>query len=128
MFHNCIKENLETKENEFTIFTENVRLYKGSPVLVVGNNKVVFIRACDVKKARASENEETIADGFVVRINPKYFKNYTFKNDFEDFCFEKEDTIEDLLNASKEQENNNICYSLRGHIHWSHPETAIYRL
>lgn len=39
----------------------------------------------------------------MVKLNRQYFKPYTFKNDFENMCFEKEETFDDLLELAKSQ-------------------------
>lgn len=88
-------------ENEIIIVTENIRIVKENPVLVIGNNKVVYLKDWAVRPVRNYENG---VYAYAVKLNKNYFKVYTFKSDFEDLFFEKEDSFDDLLKTAKEQE------------------------
>jgi hypothetical protein len=121
MLNQMTKDSFDLKAGEHLLFTENVRLYKNSIVLVVGNNKVVFINSlADIKKAVSVNNEtnQFNAEGFLVRVTPSTMaKVYTFHHDFEDFAFDQDDTLESLVKVSEEQEaDKNSTISLRGHI------------
>jgi len=126
--------NKESRDYKFgdadVVFTANVRLYKNKPVLVIGNNSVIFLSASDFIKADSIdyENHETIGEGFIVRLN-RNSKIYTFKNSFEDFYFEKDDTIESLIDLGRKQdEDKNCIFVFRGHINFFYLERSIDRL
>lgn len=112
------------------VFTANVRLYKNKPVLVIGNNSVIFLSAGDFVKAHSmdSESHETIEEGFIVRLN-RNSKIYTFRNSFEDFCFEKNDTIESLIDLGRKQDEDKDCIIQPcGHLNFFCLEGSIDRL
>ena len=98
-------------ENEIIIVTENVRIVKGNPVLVIGNNKVVYLKDWAVRPVRNYENN---VYAYAVKLNRNFFKVYTFKSDFEDLYFEKEENFDDLLELAKEQEERGMTVAF-GH-------------
>ena len=98
-------------EDNCIIITDNVRYIKGCPVLVVDNNKVVYLKDWLVMPIRNYDNG---IYAYAVKITRKFFKIYTFKNEFEDVYFEKEDTFDDLLKVSKEQDEEDMAIAL-GH-------------
>lgn len=98
-------------EDNCIIITNNIKYIKGNPVLVVDNNKVVYLKDWLVKPVRNYYNG---IYAYAAKINRKFFKVYTFKNDFEDMAFEKENTFDDLLEIAKEQDEKNMAIAL-GH-------------
>ncbi|MDY4012043.1 MAG: hypothetical protein SOY60_10340 [Fusobacterium gastrosuis] len=97
-------------DDEIIIITENVReLKEDTIVLVVDNNKVVYLKNWQIKPVKAYE--ENIY-GYAVKLNKKYFKSYSFKNEFKEFYFEKEDTFESLKELAKMQEEEDISFSI----------------
>ena len=98
-------------ENEIIIVTENVKIIKGNPVLVIGNNKAVYLKDWAVRPVRNFENN---VYAYAVKLNRNYFKVYTFKSDFEDLYFEKEENFDDLLELAKEQEERGMTIAF-GH-------------
>lgn len=116
---NC--RDFKIADTDKVVFTENVRLYKGKAVLVIGSNKVVFLNAGSFAKAECytnDSNQEHIADGFLVKLN-KDAKVYAFRHDFDGFCFEKDDTIEGLIALGKVQERDDKdFYQIRGKLNY----------
>ena len=98
-------------ENEIIIISGNVKTIKNNYVLVVGNNKVVYLKDWAVRPVRNFENN---VYAYAVKLNRNYFKVYTFKSDFEDLYFEKEENFDDLLDTAKEQEERGIAVAF-GH-------------
>ena len=96
-------------DNEAIIITGNVKYIKGNPVLIIANNKAVYLKDWLVKPVHNYFND---IYAYAVKINRQYFKPYTFKNDFEDMCIETEYTFDDLLNVAKEQDAENMKISL----------------
>ena len=96
-------------ENEAIIITGNVKYIKGNPVLIIANNKAVYLKDWLVKPVHNYFND---IYAYAVKLNRQYFKPYTFKNDFEDMCIETEYTFDDLLNVAKEQDAENMKIAL----------------
>lgn len=87
-------------EDNFILITNNVRLVKNSPVLVIGNNKVVYLKDYQL------ENLMNWSRGiytYAVKLNRNYFKIYTFQNEFEGFMFDEDETFDSLLEVAKIQ-------------------------
>ena len=84
------------------IITGNVKIVKGSYVLVIGSNKAVFLKPWQVKEVH---NYYSGYSGYAVKLNRNYFKPYTFKTGFDDFAFDDEDTF-DTLKADAESQNS----------------------
>ena len=98
-------------DDNVIIVTNNIKYIKGNPVLVVDNNKVVYLKDWLVEPVRNYYNG---IYAYATKINRKFFKVYTFKNDFEDMAFEKETTFDDLVEIAKEQDEKNMSIAL-GH-------------
>nr|DAI56024.1 MAG TPA: hypothetical protein [Caudoviricetes sp.] len=100
------KFNHILNEDEIIIVTGNVKFIKDNFVLVVGNNKVVYLKEWNIVRVH---NYDLGLNAHAVKLNRKYFKTYIFKNDFEDFHFEKDDTFESLMEIAKEQNDTEIA-------------------
>lgn len=90
----------KVSNDKIIIRTNNIAYVKGNPVLVVGKNKAVYLKTFNIFDA--------IIEGFICKavvLDRKYFKPYTFQSDFEEFCFDREETFDDLLKVAEEQEN-----------------------
>jgi len=125
---NC--RDFKIANNENVIFTTNVRLYKNKPVLVVGNNKVVFLNAGDFAKAQAyiHETMDVLAEGFLVKVHSDS-KIYTFHHDFDGFCFEKDDTMESLIELGEQQDKDDKdFYQIKGKLNFFSLSNSIDRL
>lgn len=95
-------------DDEIIIITNNVREVKENLVLAVDKNKVVYLKDWQVKAVKAYD-ENIYA--YAVKLSKKYFKTYTFKNEFKDFSFQNEDTFESLKELAEIQENEDIAFS-----------------
>lgn len=92
-------------EDNIIIFTNNVTAVKGSPVLIVDNNKAVYLKDWQLAGVGIKdENGQYIADTYAVKINRNYFKAYTFKSDFNNVSFDEQDTFDSLKALAEEQE------------------------
>lgn len=100
------KFNHILNEDEIIIITGNVKFIKDNFVLVVGNNKAVYLKEWNIVRVH---NYDLGLNAHAVKLNRKYFKIYTFKNYFEDFHFENDDSFESLMEAAKEQNNTEIA-------------------
>lgn len=98
-------------DDNVIIITNNIKYIKGNPVLVVDNNKVVYLKDWLVEPVRNYNNG---IYAYAAKVSRKFFKVYTFKNDFEDMAFEKETTFDELVEIAKEQDENNMAIAL-GH-------------
>lgn len=97
-------------DDEIVLITNNIRVVKDSFVLIVDNNKAVFLKSWQVKAVKVLIENDTVR-AWAVKLNRNYFKVYTFKSDFEDFSFEKEQNFDDLLEVAKDQDRVNSCVS-----------------
>lgn len=92
-------------EDEIIILTTNIKDIKGSPALIVGNNKAVFLKDWLVKRVHSWEEN---IDLYAVKLNRKFFKVYTFKTPFEDYSFDQEDDFDSLYKVAQEQQEVNL--------------------
>lgn len=94
-------------ENTIIINTKNIKQVKDSFVLIVDNNKAVYLKGWQI---RAAHNWSELGDDlYIVKLSRNYFKTYTFNSRFENFCFDKEETFDDLVEVAKEQDNANMA-------------------
>lgn len=110
-------ENVKHVSNQYLIFTHavdddniiittnNIKMIKGHPVLIVDNNKGVYLKDWQVRKAH---NYDVFENFYVVKLNRKFFRAYTFGFNFENYSFEKEDDFDALLNVAREQDVANL--------------------
>ena len=102
-------------EDNFILFTNNVKTFfsKGDKKIImpVDNNKAIYLNMYSIMDVGVKDgNGKYIGEQTAVKINKKYFKPYTFKNDFDDMYFDKEDTFESLKNVAKQQEKKRKNY------------------
>lgn len=88
------------------IVTNNIVFTDKAPVLVVGNNKAVYLKDWQLMPVR---NYYEGIYGYAVKLNRNYFKVYTFSSNFENFSFDKEDTFDSLLEIAKQQNDVKIA-------------------
>lgn len=88
------------------IITGNVKMVKGSYVLVIGSNKAVFLKSWQVKEVH---NFYSGYSGYAVKLNRNYFKPYTFKTDFDEFAFNHDDTFDTLKAVAESQNSEQIA-------------------
>lgn len=92
-------------EDNITIITNDVTFIKGSPVLIVGENKAVYLKDWAIKEVH---NYDEMINTFAVKLCRKYFKTYTFKSTFTGYTGMKEETFDDLMQIAKEQNEKNM--------------------
>lgn len=100
-------------EDNIIIVTSNVKYIRSREafILIVDHNKAVYLKDWNVKELK---NWYLGVDTYAIKLNRKYFKTYTFKSDFEDMVFEKEDTFDSLIDLAKEQDNDKTVWDF-GH-------------
>lgn len=97
------KFNHVISDDEFIIITNNVKVIKGKPVLIIDNNKVVYLKDWNVLEIHNFKLGRLYA--YAVKLNRKYWKEYTFKEEFDDVYFKEADTF-DSLKAIAETQND----------------------
>lgn len=88
------------------LVTSNITTIKGNPVMIVGNNKAIYLKDWQMRKVHDYYNG---FNAYAVKLQRAYFKPYTFKNDFEDYHFEHDDTFDTLKAAAKSQNDSQIA-------------------
>ena len=88
--------NSVISDDEILLRTNNIRTYTKNGeqkiLLVVGSNKAVYLKSWQVKEVQ----EYPVGNSYIVKLNRKYFKIYTFKSNFEDFIFDHDDDFDSL--------------------------------
>lgn len=96
--------NHYVNDDEIVICTNNITWYvkNGAQqyLLIVGNNKAVYLKDWQLE----ASNLRNGLDTYLVKLNRKYFKTYTFKKDFENFYFENDQDFDYLVELAKEQD------------------------
>lgn len=64
-------------DDEIIIITSNIKIIKDTPVLVVGNNKAVYLKNWLIREVR---NYNLDIYDYAVKLNRKYWKVCTFKD------------------------------------------------
>ncbi len=105
-------KHYKDKDN-IIIITNNVKYFfnKDCYVLVVDNDKIVYLKSWQLKPVK---NWDLKVNTWAVKLNRNYFKPFKLSFVFEDYCFEKEDTFDDLVNVAKSQDENKTIFKL-GH-------------
>ncbi|MEE0290530.1 MAG: hypothetical protein U0J62_09920 [Lachnospiraceae bacterium] len=88
-------------EDNIIIITNNIKTIKGNMVMIVDNNKAVYLKDWQVRRVHNFYNG---VSAFAVKLNRKYFKPYTFRFDFEDMAFKQEETFDSLKECAAEQD------------------------
>ena len=86
-----IKYKSVLDENTIIIRTGNIKNIKGNFVLLVGNNKGVYLKEWQV---RPFYNCPLDISGYLVKLSRDFFKIYTFKSDCEGYSFSKDEISE----------------------------------
>lgn len=89
-------------EDNIIIITNNIKTIKGNMVMIVDNNKAVYLKDWQVRRVHNFYNG---VSAFAVKLNRKYFKPYTFRFDFEDMAFEQAETFDSLKECAAELSN-----------------------
>lgn len=95
-------------DNNIIVCTNNVKFLKGNPVLIVDNNKGVYLKDWQIKLVVVYGAETA----YLVKLNRNYFKPYQFSFKFDDMYFEKEDTFDSLSFYAKEQDEAGVKYTV----------------
>jgi len=88
------------------VITNNVKFLKGNPVLIIANNKGIYLKQWQIDSVKVGQREWVSA--YAVKLNRNFFKPFTFNFDFDDFAFSQEDSFESLLEISKTQNEKEI--------------------
>ena len=83
--------------NSCIVVTNNLTAIKGNPVMITGKNTAIYLKDWQFKRLESRDGTEAYA----VKLNKNYFKEYTFKSDF-DFGGEK-DTFDSLYKVAISQ-------------------------
>lgn len=92
-------------EDNIIIVTKNITEVKDSLVLIVDNDKVVYLKPWQVQPIM---NYHAGVYAFAVKLNRNFMKTYQFKRPFEEVYFKEEDTFDTLLESAKEQDRVNM--------------------
>lgn len=95
-------------DDEIIITTNNISYWKNKDqfVMWIHNNKIIYLRASQISPVY---NYEALGGTYIVRLNRKYFKEYScFTN--EALMFYKEESFDDLKLVAKEQEEHSLWF------------------
>ena len=81
---------------------EHFRDIKGNTVLIVGNDKAVYLKDWQIQPV---DIERGMASGYAVKLNSNYYKPYTFKNSFNQVSMDKDLSFDDIRKIAKSQNN-----------------------
>lgn len=93
-------------DDEIIVITNNVKKIKNSFALAVDNNKVVYLKEWNMVPVR---NYDLDIYAIAVKLNRKYWKEYTLNSEFDDLCFEQADTFDSLKAVALEQNNTKVA-------------------
>lgn len=95
-------------DNNIIVCTNNVKFLKGNPVLIVDNDKGVYLKDWQIKRVVVYGADMA----YLVKLDRNYFKPYKFSFKFDDMYFEEEDTFDSLFKCAKEQDEDKIKYTV----------------
>ena len=98
-------------DDNVTIVTNNIIQLGEYYVLLVGENKGVWLKDWQVKECRVGQ--QTYMPAFTVKLSRQYFtvKDITSPK-CNDFFFEKEETFDDMVTLAKAQDERNEAISI----------------
>lgn len=98
-------------DDNVTIVTNNIIQLGEYYVLLVGENKGVWLKDWQVKECRVGQ--QTYLPAFTVKLSRQYFtvKDITSPK-CNDFFFEKEETFDDMVELAKIQDERNEAISI----------------
>lgn len=99
-----------TNKEDAIVMTNNIAVVKGNAVLVTGKNSAIYLKDWQFRKMESDNG----ASAFAVKINKKYFKEYTFQSGF-DFGGEK-DTFETLWEKAVSQQKQKQAWKSGGRV------------
>ena len=94
------------------VVTNNIKKIKGNPVMITGNNQAVYLKDWQY---RPVHNYYEGIDAYAVKLNRKYYKPYTFRFNFDEYDFDKNNTFDDMMDTAKQQEKVNMKFA-EGHM------------
>ena len=106
------KFNRYGDNDNITIITNNIISLGDWYVLLVGDNRGVWLKNWQVKPCKVGQN--TYIPSYAVKLNRKYFtvKDIdSYKCD--DFCFEKENDFDDMVRLAKVQDERDEAISIK---------------
>ena len=92
-------------EDNIILLTDNIKFFKGSPVLVVAENKVVYLKVWQIRNVH---NYHLGVNTYAVKLNRNYFKKYTLSFVLDDFAGKEEDDFDSLKKIAAEQDEANM--------------------
>lgn len=88
-------------DDNIIIFSKNLTLIKDSPIMIVAENKAIYLKPWQYKIVETFDGVR----GFLVKINRDYFKPYTFRTCFDGYEGMNDYDFDQLLEIAKEQQN-----------------------
>lgn len=94
------------------VVTNNIKTIKGNPVMITGNNQAVYLKDWQY---RPVHNYYDGIDAYAVKLNRKYYRPYTFRFNFDDYSFDKNNSFDDMMDTARQQEQVNMKFA-EGHM------------
>lgn len=91
-------------KDNIIVRTNNVKMIKGNPVLIVDNDKGIYLKDWQVAPIKMDRGE---TNTYAVKLNRNYMKEYTFKSNFDDVSFSKKDDFNSLMKVARSQQKKN---------------------
>lgn len=91
-------------KDNIIVRTNNVKMIKDNPVLIVDNNKAIYLKDWQVVPIKMDRGE---VNTYAVKLNRKYMKEYTFKSNFDNVSFSKKDDFNSLMKVARSQQKQN---------------------
>lgn len=91
-------------KDNIIVRTNNVKMIKGNPVLIVDNDKGIYLKDWQVAPIKMDRGE---TNTYAVKLNRNYMKEYTFKSNFDDVSFSKKDDFNSLMKVARSQQKRN---------------------
>lgn len=94
------------------VVTNNIKTIKGNPVMITGNNQAVYLKDWQY---RPVHNYYDGIDAYAVKLNRKYYRPYTFRFNFDEYSFDKNNSFDDMMDTARQQEQVNMKFA-EGHM------------
>ena len=91
-------------EDTIIIITSNVKVLKGYPILVTAKDQGLFLKNWQLQKVLIQLPVDRLAEGYLVKLNRKYFKPVSLRFTFDDIEIEEVETFDDLKKIAEEQD------------------------
>lgn len=109
------KFNNYIDDDNVIVVTRNIKMIKGNPVMLIGNNKAVYLKDWQLKSVSTWDKDYGTQDGFAVKLNRNYYKPYTFRERFDGYYFNDDDELnsfDDVVKLAKEQQEHDTKWKL----------------